>query len=157
MNQKKLFVSNSIKNNKILISEVVKPTMSRVFSSNFLHAKLVWVDAFSLLYSKLLHAKLCLFVFGITFAASHSHFISLCCWFISDYVLLIAKSSWPRGQGGGLQVSGRRFKSDTYLSFSNSSLVSLYDAVFCGVIASVCEASGVFSAIKNSLHLGQKI
>ena len=99
MNRKKLFVSNNIMNNKISISEIVKPTMSRIFSYNFLHAKLVWVDAFSLLYSKLLHAKLCLFVFGITFAASHSHFISLCCWFISDYVLLIAKNSWPRDQG----------------------------------------------------------
>ena len=29
------------------------------------------VDAFSLLYSKLLRAKLCVFVFGANFAASH--------------------------------------------------------------------------------------
>ena len=41
-----------------------------LYAFEFITGK-VRVDAFSLLYSKLLHAKLCLFVFGATFAASH--------------------------------------------------------------------------------------
>ena len=45
----------------------------------------VSVDAFSLLYSKLLLAKLSLFVFGgATFADLHWQFISICSCFIPD-------------------------------------------------------------------------
>ena len=44
----------------------------------------VSVDAFSFLYSKLLPAKLCLFAFVATFAASHWQFISICSYFIVD-------------------------------------------------------------------------
>ena len=39
----------------------------------------VRVGAFNLLYTKLLLAKLCLFVFGATFVASHRQFISMGC------------------------------------------------------------------------------
>ena len=43
----------------------------------------VIVDAFNWLYSKLLPAKLCLFVFGATFVESHWQFFSVCS-FIRD-------------------------------------------------------------------------
>ena len=46
------------------------------------------VDAFSLLYSKLLLAKLSLFVFG---AEWHWQFISICSCFIRDYCLSVVK------------------------------------------------------------------
>ena len=41
-----------------------------------LHAKLMWLP--SLIYSQLLPAKLCLFVFDAIIAASHWQFINLC-------------------------------------------------------------------------------
>ena len=47
-----------------------------------LHAKLVWMP--SVFYSKLLLAKLSLFVFGASFAKSHWQFISTCSCFVRD-------------------------------------------------------------------------
>ena len=44
----------------------------------------VSVDALSLLYFKLLLAKLCLFVFGAYFAERHWQFISICSCCICD-------------------------------------------------------------------------
>ena len=51
----------------------------------------VSVDAFSLLYSKLLLAKLSLFVFGATFADWQWQFISICSCFIRDQCLSVVK------------------------------------------------------------------
>ena len=51
----------------------------------------VSVDAFSLLFSKLLLAKLCLFVFGAKFAAWHWQFISIrSCLFVTSVCLLLS-------------------------------------------------------------------
>ena len=57
----------------------------------------VSVDAFSLLYSKLLHAKLSLFVFGATFAEWHWQVISICSCFIRDLCLSVVKLAWLSG------------------------------------------------------------
>ena len=79
------------------------------------------MDAFSLLYSELLLAKLSLFVFGATFAASPWQFIAIYSYFIctlvtnkAAYIVIncqsdaakvasntidIFKRSWPRGHG----------------------------------------------------------
>ena len=57
-----------------------------------------------LAYFKLVHAKLCLFVFGATFAALHWQFISMYSCFIRDYCLWVVKSLWPSGQG--FEVAG---------------------------------------------------
>ena len=53
------------------------------YASQFFRCK-IRLDAFSLLYSNLFLAKLCLFVFGDTFAASHSQFIGICSCFFCD-------------------------------------------------------------------------
>ena len=47
------------------------------------------MDTFSLLYSNLLLAKLCLIVFGATFAELHWQFSSICS-YSSDYVDIVA-------------------------------------------------------------------
>ena len=52
----------------------------------------VSVDAFSLLYSNLLFAKLGLFVFG---AESHWQFVCICSCYI--ICLSVVKLEWPRG------------------------------------------------------------
>ena len=79
----------------------------------------VSVNAFSFLYSKLLRARLRLFVFSATFAEWHWQFISICSCFIRildlDEFLLI------RG---------------LFLFF----LIAFSRAPFCRVLASACEA-----------------
>ena len=84
MNRKKLFVSNNSKN---WISEIFQFDISRnifemfnlyiIYAFQFITCE-VSVDAFSLLYSKLLHllSLFCLFVLSDCFGASHWQFIS---------------------------------------------------------------------------------
>ena len=66
------------------------------------------MDAFCFLYSKLLLAELCLFVFGATFAAWPWHFVSICNFVICDKSLPVVQRSWPRRQGVRLNSRGRR-------------------------------------------------
>ena len=44
----------------------------------------------------LLHAKLYLFLFDVTSAASNWQFISICSCFIRDSSLSVVKLAWPR-------------------------------------------------------------
>ena len=57
----------------------------------------VSVNAFSLLYSKLLHAKLSLFVFGAPFAELHWQVINICSCFIPGYCLSVVTLAWLSG------------------------------------------------------------
>ena len=52
----------------------------------------------SLLYSKLLHAKLCLFVFDGILTASHWHIISICNCFVASFCNLSGLVTQMRGQ-----------------------------------------------------------
>ena len=52
------------------------------------------MDAFSLLYSKFLLAKLCQFVFDSTSAESHWQFFSIRSCFIGDKCLSVVKRAW---------------------------------------------------------------
>ena len=64
-----------------------------------IYTRKVSAVAFSFLFSKILRAKLCLFVVSATFAASHWHFVSICsCFFMASvrkFVMLVAQM---RGQ-----------------------------------------------------------
>ena len=71
----------------------------------------VSVNAFSLIYSNLLLAKLCLFVFGAPFAASHWQFIIVNSCFICDWYLSSVKHSCASWQGVRLQFSRSQFRS----------------------------------------------
>ena len=73
----------------------------------------VSVGAFSLLYSKLLLAKLCLFVFGATFAESHSNLISIGSCFIRDGTTMI---EWSLEKATMIDKSCRH---STYDKFEN--------------------------------------
>ena len=82
MNRKKLFVSNNITIIKTRFQKFSKSNIHLAFFEiqnmfilwhyvfQFVTCK-IRVDTFSLLYSKFLLAKLCLFVFGAIFAAYH--------------------------------------------------------------------------------------
>ena len=65
------------------ISKILYLLIFWLYVFNFFKCKFN-VEAFSLLYSKLLYAKLCLFVFDATFAASRWQFVSICSCFIRD-------------------------------------------------------------------------
>ena len=69
----------------------------RLYALQFVACK-VSVDGFSLLYSKLLHAKLSLFVFGANFAESHWQVIMISSCFIRELCLSVAKLAWLSGQ-----------------------------------------------------------
>ena len=87
MNRKKLFVSNNLTIIKIQFHNFSNSIDLEIFEMHNLY--MVWfyalrfvtcnfsLDAFSLLYSKLLLAKISLFVFGFSFAESHWQFTSI--------------------------------------------------------------------------------
>ena len=88
MNRKKLIVSNNLTNKKFDFRNFLTQYLPQFFEMHNLDIMWLYalrfdtrkfsVDAFSLLYYKLLLAKLCLFVFGATFAEWHWQFISIC-------------------------------------------------------------------------------
>ena len=57
----------------------------------------VSLNAYSLVYYKLLLAKLSLFVFGATFAELLWQFISICSCFMRDQCLSVVKLAWLSG------------------------------------------------------------
>ena len=90
----------------------ITKTRFQKFSSNFLKCIIltqngfilcrllqgkVSVDAFSLLYAKMILAKFCLLVFDATFAELFWQFISICRSFIRDLRLSVVKRAWPSG------------------------------------------------------------
>ena len=82
-----------------------------LYALRFVISKLS-VDAFSLLYSKLLHAKLSLFVFGAHFAESLWQVISIFSCFIRDYYLSVVRLEWIVSETQNILIAvGRRFKS----------------------------------------------
>ena len=72
----------------------------------------VIVDAFSLLYSKLLLTKLSLFGFCAIFADSHGQFISICSYLIRNLCLSVIELEWIVRETQKLLIAlGRRFES----------------------------------------------
>ena len=72
---------------KSSISEIFQLNVSRIFFEMH-NVYIIWFS--SLLFSNLLHANLCLFVFGADFAASNWKIISICsCWWPVFWILSI--------------------------------------------------------------------
>ena len=74
------------------------------YSLQFVINKVI-VDAFSLLSSKFLLAKLSLFVYGAIFAELHWQFISICSCFTDDKCLSAVKLPWLRQLCVRLEIS----------------------------------------------------
>ena len=120
-----------------------------LYSLQFITCK-IGVNAFILLYSKGLFAKLCLFVFVAIFAASHCQFDRICSCFIYGWCLPVVKRSWPKGQGVRLQLSRSLIRSPyvaKFYSFKANFYLFLFHfcffctkLLFCCVPATVCEA-----------------
>ena len=100
--------------------------------SSFFHVNLVRMP--SLLYSKFLHSKLCLFVFGATFAAWHPQFISSTAFFVASVCKSSKLIAQMRGQGAINLLVVEAFPPQQKLYYSRRSfiffLISVYVATF---------------------------
>ena len=125
----------------------------------------VSVNAFSLIYSNLLLAKLCLFVFGAPFAASHWQFIIVNSCFICDWYLSSVKHSCASWQGVRLQFSRSQFRSKYIAMFLlirdfSIFLISIYKAALlsCSLFVSVFQTGNYISQVCVSFfQINQKI